>query len=355
MLALTVGLLAQEDDEPWMGTIGEEETVEPDQGDSIIEATTQQEKLLDHMLKHPYPIRRLFSYSDIRIKKKRVRFESGNEGTLVIGWPRGARKSPTVFVFDVDSMSLSDPVLVGPLASRNRVGHYSESDSLKLNYLLTSPFGSNLLGNGFAVAYLIADDLNSLRSVKLLDWLEVFEHVRKHPKVDGDSFFLLSTREYANLSMSIAANYTFSAVVLEEPHYMLFSRNHYSNVVNRGKYMTAEQIWEKTKPEIEYRYEDFFSRIRSPMLLMRNANSSAYDFNEKTLLAKLDEANVFVEEIFLEGQARRLGILGREGVLDESPNVHYRHEYLAPWLESMVSYFRMNSTAVPKEIELKRR
>ena len=222
----------------------------------------------------------------------------------------------------------------------------------RVRYLLSSPFGSNLLGNGFVVAYLIADDIESLRSARTLDWLATFEKVRKNKKVDPESFFLLSTREYANLSLYLASHYNFSGVVLEEPHYMLFSKNGYKNIIERSDRMTEDEIWNRSDPSRKAKYHKIFSSIHSPLLLLRAKNTPAYGFNQKTLIPGLREANTYFEEATFDEPARYLDTLGEEGVLDQEPNISYNVASTSLWLEHMLDYLIENSTTEPVELAM---
>ena len=115
-------------------------------------------------------------------------------------------------------------------------------------FLLTCRFGSNFLGQGFVVAYAVAKDLASLRSARTSDWVEMFDEIRDQKEVDESSFFLMSTKEYANLSIYLASTYSFSGFILEEPHYMLFTRQTHKDVIQESKWLTSEQIWRRTDP-----------------------------------------------------------------------------------------------------------
>jgi len=300
------------------------------------------------LLDQPYPIRRLIAADDIRVKTQTIKLQSGKKATLVIGSPKKATTAPAVFVIDVESSSLAaDPV------RWNGPGGKGQQERMKrIRYLLRSPFGSNLLGNGFVVAYLIAEDVEALRSARTLDWLESFEKVRKNKRVDDDSFFLLSTREYANLSLYLASHYNFSGVILEEPHYMLFSKNGYKDIINRSDRMTEDEIWNQSDPTRKAKYQKIFSSIHSPLLLVRSKNTSAYSFNEKTLIPRLIAANTFFEEATVDHPARNLDTLGQEGVIDGEPNVSYNVASTSQWLEHMLDYLKANSLTQPVELAM---
>ena len=304
----------------------------------------QSEDLLDQ----PYPLRRLIAPEDIRVETRPIRLEGGKKATLVIGSPKKARTAPAVFIIDVETSALAaDPV------RWFRRGHNSQEKRMKrVRYLLSSPFGSNLLGNGFVVAYLIAEDIESLRSARTSDWLASFERVRKNKKVDPDSFFLLSTREYANLSLYLASHYSFSGVVLEEPHYMLFSKNGYKHIINSSDRMTEEEIWKRSDPSRKAKYQKIFSSIHSPLLLLRAKNTTAYGFNQKTLIPGLRAANTYFEEATFDEPARYIETLGEEGVLEEEPRISYNVASTSIWLEHMLDYFKENSVTEPVELAM---
>ena len=288
-----------------------------------------------------HPFRRRIMREDITIRIKNLRLDSGEKIQLVYGAPKKAKLCPTVFVLDVESNSIANRSGIGFPGMSKRA-----KDELKrAGYLLKSPFGSNLLGNGFAVAYIVGDDLQSIRSARTNDWLGIFERVRGLKQVDPNSLFLLSTREYANLSVYLASKYTFSGFILEEPSYLLFSRQTYENVIERSDDLSPEEIWSRTDPSKARRYVEIFSQIHCPIMLIRNEQSDAYAFNDKTLIPKMYEANAYVEQVKIDGPVRNLTTFGSgNGVIDLTPEVSYYVPNVSLWVDEMITYIRMNSS-----------
>lgn len=278
---------------------------------------------------------------DITIRIKTLRLDSGEKVRLVYGAPKKAQVCPTVFVLDVEANAIANRAGVGFPGMSKRA-----RDELKqAGYLLKSPFGSNLLGNGFAVAYVVAEDLADIRSARTADWMGILDRVRNLKQVDPDSMFLLSTREYANLSTYLASKYAFSGFILEEPNYLLFSRQTYESVVERSDALTPEEIWARTDPSKANMYLQIFSQIHCPIMLIRNANSPAYAFNEKTLIPKLQEANAYVEQVKIPGPVRNLTTFGSSnGVLELPPEISYYVSNVSEWVGEMITYIRMNSS-----------
>jgi len=309
---------------------------------------TNQRSLISNLLEQDYPIRRLISAEDIKVQTRTVRFKSGKKATLVVGSPKKAQTAPAVFVIDVESSALA----ADPIRWFGKGRKSQEQRAKRIRYLLNSPFGSNLLGNGFVVAYLIAEDIETLRSARTDDWLAAFEKVRNNTKVDEESFFLLSTREYANLSLHLASNYRFTGVILEEPSYMLFSRNPFKGVIERSHDLSEEEIWNQSDPTRKAKYRKVFSTIHSPLLLVRSRNTLAYTFNEKTLIPGLLEANAFFEEATFDSPARQIHTLGEEGVMNREPKISYNSTSTSLWLEHMLNYLRANSRTEPIELAL---
>ena len=291
-----------------------------------------------------YPFRRLIMREDITIRIKKLKLESGKKVTLVYGTPRNVKNVPAVFIIDVETSSIANHYsLIHPgLSKKNR-------DELNYAaYLLRSPFGSNFLGNGFAVAYIVPEDLDSLRTARTKDWLEAFERIRNLKEVDEESFFLFSTREYANLSVYLASQYSFSGFILEEPEYMLFSRKTYDSVIRRSDRLSTDEIWQRTDPTRADKYYSILSRITAPIMLIRNANSRASDFNDKTLIPKLVEANTYFETIEVSGAARSLTVFGGgRGVIEIEPEVSYYPSNVSLWLDEMITYMKVNSSTTP--------
>ncbi len=245
---------------------------------------SEERKMLRKLTTGDYPFRRGIFKDDIQIKSKQVRLESKKKISLVWGRPKKAKLAPAVFIIDVESAALSNQ------PSRRFFGHAKSRRVRKENearYLLTSPFGSNLLGQGFIVAYAVAKDLDTLRSARTSDWIDIFDEIRDLKEVDESSFFLMSTKEYANLSVYLASLYSFSGFILEEPHYMLFSRQTHQDVIEDSTLLTSEQIWNRTDPTRREFYHKILSNIYSPIMIIRAEDSPAYDFNEKTLITSL--------------------------------------------------------------------
>lgn len=330
------------------GTTEPEENITP----SILnpeDIFSEERKMLRRLTSGDYPFRRGIFKDDIQIKSKQVRLESGKKISLVWGRPKTARIAPAVFVIDVESASLSNQ------PSRRFFGRSKSRRAKKeseARYLLTSPFGSNLLGQGFVVAYAVAKDLASLRSARTSDWVEMFDEIRDQKEVDESSFFLMSTKEYANLSIYLASTYSFSGFILEEPHYMLFTRQTHKDVIEESKWLTSEQIWRRTDPSRRKFYHKIFSSIYSPIIIIRAEDSPAYDFNEKTLLDSLRESNTYFETIILNQIPRRLMPLGdADGVLNTEPRVSYNPNSVSTWLEGMINYLKINSDTMPTELQ----
>jgi len=310
---------------------------------------SEERKMLRKLTTGDYPFRRGIFKDDIQIKSRQVRLESGKRISLVWGRPKKAKVAPAVFIIDVESASLSNqPSRRFFGGAKNRRAR-KESEA---RYLLTSPFGSNLLGQGFVVAYAVAKDLDTLRSARASDWIDIFDEIRDLKEVDESSYFLMSTKEYANLSVYLASLYSFSGFILEEPHYMLFSRKTHQEVIQDSSLLTSDQIWNRTDPSRRDFYHKILSSIYSPIMIIRAEDSPAYDFNEKTLINSLRETNTYFETITLNQIPRRLQTMGdREGVLNNEPRVSYNPNSVSTWLEGMINYLKINSDTTPTELQ----
>lgn len=297
-----------------------------------------------------YPFRRGIFEDDIVVKSKSIRLESGKRVNLIWGRPKKAKLAPAVFVIDVESASM----MTAPTRGFFKRSKRKDRQDRETRYLVNSPFGSNLLGQGFVVAYAIGKDLETLRSASVSDWVNMFDQIRELKVVDENSYFLLSTKEYANLSTYLAGNYSFSAFILEEPHYMLFSRKTHNDIIEQSDRLTTEQIWNRTDPSRRAMYQKIFGNIYSPIMLIRAEDSPAYDFSEKTLIDTLRTSNTYFETITLKRSARNLrSFNASQGVMDIEPRVSYNPRSISIWLEGMINYLKMNSDTVP--VELKKR
>lgn len=292
------------------------------------------------------PFRRRIMREDITIRIKKLRLDSGKRISLVYGMPKKAKNVPAVFVLDVETNAMANSAThFLPGQSRAQKKEYQQA-----SYLLKSPFGSNMLGNGFAVAYIVADDLESIRSARTNDWIGIFNRLRDLRQVDDNNVFLFSTREYANLSVFLTSKYRFSGFILEEPTYMLFTERTFEDVIKKSDALTPEEIWRRTDPTREFRYEQILSRVSSPMLLIRNPDSQAYAFNEKTLIPKLKQVNAPYETVEVRGPGRALTVFGgaaRSGVIDVSPEVSYYAPTVSKWVDEIILYMRINSSVDP--------
>ena len=295
-----------------------------------------------------YPFQRGLFENDILVKSKSVRLESGKRVNLIWGRPKKAKLAPAVFVIDVESASLTTAPLRGFFNRSKR----KERRERETRYLVNSPFGSNLLGQGFIVAYAIGKDLETLRSARISDWVNMFDQIRDSKEVDENSFFLMSTKEYANLSTYLAGNYSFSGFILEEPHYMLFSRQTHKDIIAQSDELTTDEIWRRTDPSRRSMYQKVFSNIYSPIILIRAEDSPAFHFSEKTLIDTLRTSNTYFETITLERSARNLQSLNTlQGVMDIEPRVRYNAHSISTWLEGMINYLKTNSDTIPIELQ----
>ena len=295
-----------------------------------------------------YPFQRGLFENDILDKSKSVRLESGKRVNLIWGRPKKAKLAPAVFVIDVESASMTTAPLRGFFNRSKR----KERRERETRYLVNSPFGSNLLGQGFIVAYAIGKDLETLRSARISDWVNMFDQIRDSKEVDENSFFLMSTKEYANLSTYLAGNYSFSGFILEEPHYMLFSRQTHKDIIAQSDELTTDEIWRRTDPSRRSMYQKVFSNIYSPIMLIRAEDSPAFHFSEKTLIDTLKTSNTYFETITLERSARNLQSLNTlQGVMDIEPRVRYNAHSISTWLEGMINYLKTNSDTMPIELQ----
>ncbi len=337
-----------------LATYAQDETQAPPSADakpSILnpeDIFSEERKLLRRLTTGDYPFRRGIHKEDITIKSKQVRLGSGDRISLVWGSPKKAKLAPAIFVIDVESTALRNRPTRGFFQRRANRRLEKEREA---SYLLSSPFGSNLLGHGFVVAYAVAKDLNTLRAARTDDWVDMFDQIRDLKIVDESSFFLMSTKEYANLSVYLASTYSFSGFILEEPHYMLFSRQTHHEVIQDSEYLTTDQIWRRTDPSRRELYHKIFSNIYSPIMIIRAEDSPAYEFNEKTLIDSLRASNTSFETITLARTPRNLEVLGQEGVLNIEPQVNYNPNSVSTWLEGMINYLKLNSDTMPIELQ----
>ena len=311
---------------------------------------SDERRVLRRLTTGEYPFRRGLFKDDVVIKSRQVKLESGKKVSLVWGRPKNAKVAPAVFIIDVESAALSNAP--APLFSNRRNQRRKE---LEAKYLLTSPFGSNLLGHGFVVAYAVGKDLSTLRSARKEDWVDMFDKIRDLKEVEDSSFFLMSTKEYANLSVYLASTYSFSGFILEEPHYMLFSRDTHRDIIDESYRYTSEQIWNRTDPSRKDLYHRIFGNIFSPIMIIRSENSRTNDFTEKTLISTLIETNTHFDTITLPQVPRRLvSISESNGVMDTEPRVTYNAPSVSTWLEGMITYLKVKSDTMPVELEKRR-
>lgn len=295
-----------------------------------------------------YPFQRGLFQDDIIVKSKSIRLQSGKRVNLIWGRPKKAKLAPAVFVIDVESASMTTAPLRGFFNRSKR----KERRKRETRYLVNSPFGSNLLGQGFIVAYAIGSDLETLRSARVSDWVNMFDQIRDTKEVDENSYFLMSTKEYANLSTYLAGNYSFSGFILEEPHYMLFSRQSHLDIIQQSGELTTEEIWRRTDPSRRNMYEKIFSNIYSPIMLIRAEDSPAFQFSEKTLIDTLRTSNTYFETITLKRSARNIQSMNTlQGVMDIEPRIRYNAHSISTWLERMINYMKTNSDTMPIELQ----
>ena len=295
-----------------------------------------------------YPFQRGLFQDDIIVKSKSIRLQSGKRVNLILGRPKKAKLAPAVFVIDVESASMTTAPLRGFFNRSKR----KERRERETRYLVNSPFGSNLLGQGFIVAYAIGSDLETLRSARVSDWVNMFDQIRDTKEVDENSYFLMSTKEYANLSTYLAGNYSFSGFILEEPHYMLFSRQSHLDIIQQSGELTTEEIWRRTDPSRRNMYEKIFSNIYSPIMLIRAEDSPAFQFSEKTLIDTLRTSNTYFEPITLKRSARNIQSMNTlQGVMDIEPRIRYNAHSISTWLERMINYMKTNSDTMPIELQ----
>ncbi len=306
----------------------------PDTSASLVQTTAQPDR--------SYPFRRSIMREDIDIRISKMRLANGKRVSLVFGAPKKAKSLPAVFIMDVETNALAYQFKT-PMQGLSR---QRRDEITQAGYLTRSPFGSNLLGNGFAIAYVVAEDLETLRGARTADWTKIFNRVRGMARVEDESFFLFATREYANSAFYLASHYDFNGFILEEPTYLLFSRNTFESVMQSSDSLSSDEIWRRTDPTKKNLYLSIFSKITSPIMLLRDRSSRAYDFNEKTLVPKLVEANAFVQSIVLDSPTRQIETFGKaSGVMDVAPKIAYDPRNTSLWIGEMISYMNANSRA----------
>ena len=184
-------------------------------------------------------------------------------------------------------------------------------------YLMRTPLAGYLLGAGYSVIIPEEKTLRRYRRIPSRDWANLLGKFKKLKWIDENSFFMVSTREFAELAFKLAGETEFTGVVVEEPSHMIFGNvEEQSQPVSTGRRAPAPLLiaqappegtppqLEGFTPEIARRYVGYLDRIQSPILMIMAKNSIYADFNSQTLLRVLSAVESDFRVIMLDEPAR---------------------------------------------------
>lgn len=245
-----------------------------------------------------------------------VSFFSEQYRTARLGWiqaiclsPRDAEKSPAVLLLDEEVRFVQVP--------------YDQPDDLTWEewegkYYMRTPLAGYLLGTGYSVIIPTLKTLQNYRRIHPKEWVNLINEFRSMESIDKNSFFLVSTREYAELAFKLAGETKFAGVTIEEPSHMIFrdvpkQPKQSPNEKRKGPppFYIANHPPEGTPPKIEDvtpdvagRYVGYMKRIKSPTLMIMARDSNYAEFNSKILLMALTKAGTDFRVIMLDKPAR---------------------------------------------------
>ena len=163
-------------------------------------------------------------------------------------------------------------------------------ESFRGRYITHNPIGNQLISSGVAVVIPILKTLENLNGIPLRDWQAVMEFIRSVRVVDGESVFLVSTREYAGAAFRLGSHLEWGGLLVEEPESVIF-----------GASLPATTQDAVAMTELRKKYEAVTGAIECPILIMRNKQNPILRINDFALV------NPFVND----GQSLYLSITDR--------------------------------------------
>ena len=112
--------------------------------------------------------------------------------------------------------------------------------------------------------------------ISIEDWKSVIDHYIKVRDVEPTSFFLVATKEMADLALRLAAVYPFTGLILEEPEQALF-----------GHAFPHELTDAVAMKEIQKQYAAILKPMTCKTFIFRQKLSSALSMNDQLLLKPL--------------------------------------------------------------------
>ena len=150
------------------------------------------------------------------------------------------------------------------------------ADPYRGRYATHSPLGNVLTAHTVSVILPINESIEEAHDISFEDWKSVIDYYFKVRDVEPTSFFLVATKEMADLALRLAAAYPFTGLILEEPKQALF-----------GHAFPHELTDAVAMKEIQKQYAAILEPMTCKTFIFRQKLSSALSMNDQLLLKPL--------------------------------------------------------------------
>lgn len=218
-------------------------------------------------------------------------------------------------------------------------------------YSWKSPLGSQLLKRGYQVVFPHPRSLAKLRGLTFEDWVYLFNELGENNSIDKESLFLMATREYADIASKIAMSTKLNAIVLEEPELPINGSKIYSVwTTSNGK-----SPWDVLHENSKFEYLQITSLIEEKLMIVREKDSSFFEFNNETLISSLLASRKhFVVALLEKNPRKEKRVLQLERIrppLTSKEIKSFQYEYdpvsMHKWINRALAFLYENAETKP--------
>jgi hypothetical protein len=150
------------------------------------------------------------------------------------------------------------------------------ADPYRGRYATHSPLGNVLTAHTVSVILPINESIEEAHNISIEDWKTVIDYYLKVRDVEPTSFFLVGTKEMADLALRLAAAHPFTGLILEEPEQALF-----------GHAFPHDLTDSVSMTELQKQYGAILEPMTCKTYIFRQKLSSALSMNDQLLLKPL--------------------------------------------------------------------
>ena len=213
--------------------------------------------------------------------ESRVKVASGERYTFMKCTARADGPFPTALVLDPEIGQQKEAGMDEYHRIVRRMSVEAElpwEDSYRGRYATHSPLGNILTAHTVSVILPLNETLENANDISIEDWKSVIDFYLKDRDVEPSSFFLVATKEMADLAIMLAAAYPFTGLILEEPEQALFGETFPSDLSDAVAMTSLQNV-----------YKEHLQPLTSDTYIFRHRLNSAIPQNDQLLLKPLIE------------------------------------------------------------------